>query len=82
MATPDSQHGPIEARYRAAMKDLCKSIDLYLNTNGERENGFVLLVFPFGGEPGRRVNYMSNGRREDMIKAMREWLDRVEASAV
>jgi hypothetical protein len=39
--------------------------------------GFALLVFPFDS-PGT-ANYISNGRREDMIKAMKETVARLEA---
>ena len=35
--------------------------------------GFMVLVFPFGGKDGR-ANYVSNGRREDVVNAMKEWL--------
>lgn len=41
-----------------------------------KELGFALLVFPLGG-PGIS-NYVSNGTREDMIKALRETADRLE----
>ena len=40
--------------------------------------GFVVLVFPFG-EAGRAAHYISNARREDMIKALREKADTLEA---
>jgi hypothetical protein len=35
--------------------------------------GFVILAFPFGSEPGR-MNYISNGRREDIVKVMLEFI--------
>lgn len=38
--------------------------------------GFALIVFPFF-DPGIS-NYISNGTREDMIKALRETADRLE----
>ncbi|WP_234110177.1 hypothetical protein [Chryseobacterium sp. R2A-55] len=38
--------------------------------------GFALLVFQFH-EPGMS-NYISNGQRKDMIKAMKETIDRLE----
>lgn len=37
--------------------------------------GFALLVFDFG--EGGNLAWMSNGRREDMIKAVKEWLEKV-----
>lgn len=42
------------------------------------EYGFAVLVFPFG-EAGRTAHYISNARREDMIKALREKADTLEA---
>lgn len=40
--------------------------------------GFMVLIFPFGG-PGKTANYISNCKREDMIKALREKADVLEA---
>lgn len=45
--------------------------------------GFALLVYDFG-EKGN-LGYVSNGKREDMLKAMREFIEkneRGESSAV
>jgi hypothetical protein len=53
--------------------------------NGDREpkkDGFALFIFPFGSEPGNCINYIFNGRREDMILAMKEWLARAEGRAI
>ena len=36
--------------------------------------GFALFVFNFGD--GGHLAYMSNAQREDMIKAVKEWLAR------
>jgi hypothetical protein len=41
----------------------------------------TLLVAPFGGKPGQRVNYVSNSDRGDMIAMMREVLARFEGRA-
>ena len=40
--------------------------------------GFAVLVFPFGDKV-RAAHYISNSRREDMIKALREKADVLEA---
>ncbi|MBT9472101.1 MAG: hypothetical protein V4514_19880 [Pseudomonadota bacterium] len=40
--------------------------------------GFALFSFEFGKTEGGRVNYISNGGREDMIAAVKEWLARAE----
>jgi hypothetical protein len=39
--------------------------------------GFVLLAFDF--KTGGRMEYVSNGRREDVIKAMKEFIDHATA---
>ena len=41
--------------------------------------GFALIVFPFGGGV---ADYISNSRREDMIKALRETADRIESNQI
>lgn len=38
--------------------------------------GFCLLLFPFN-ETGR-MQYVSNGNRDDIANAMREWLEKVD----
>lgn len=39
--------------------------------------GFMVMVFPFGEE--KTAHYISNARREDMVKALREKADVLEA---
>ena len=39
--------------------------------------GFCLLLFPFNNENGGRMTYVSNGNREDVANAMKEWLKKV-----
>ena len=36
--------------------------------------GFILLAFPFNGEGGNRLVYISNAQRADAINTMKEWL--------
>lgn len=36
--------------------------------------GFCLLTFEFGNEKGREMMYVSNSNREDIAKAMVEWI--------
>ena len=38
--------------------------------------GFCLMLFSWG--PGGLMTYISNGQREDVIKALRELCDRME----
>ncbi len=73
---------PIQEQYRRVMNKIARAIDEALN--GKRKPGrkpkvgFVLLTAEFGKIEGGRVNYISNGEREDMIAMLREYLARVE----
>ncbi|MDH2327681.1 hypothetical protein QCN27_12485 [Cereibacter sp. SYSU M97828] len=70
---------PIQERYRASMNQLAKRIDKELNGSRKpRRVGFILLTAEFGHIDNGRVNYISNGEREDMIAMLREYLARVE----
>lgn len=40
--------------------------------------GFVTLVFKFGEHNGDRLMYASNANRNDVVKAMREWCEKVD----
>jgi hypothetical protein len=73
--------GPAEAQ-RKLMQALERVLDMTLNGD-ERPgpNGFVLLTFRFGETSGGRVNYVSNGNREDVLTALREFLGRMEGRA-
>jgi len=42
--------------------------------------GFFVLVFPFDGPDKGRANYISNGQRQDVINAMKEFLIRCGAA--
>ena len=64
----------------AVLQGLAEGIDILLNGD-ERRNGFVLLVFPFGGPEGQRTNYVSNANREDIIVALKEVTARFEGQA-
>ena len=39
--------------------------------------GFALLMFEFSDEPGGNMQWVSNGRRPEMIKTIREFSDRL-----
>lgn len=41
--------------------------------------GFALITFPLNGKGNELVNYISNGQREDMIKALKDLLHRWES---
>ena len=38
--------------------------------------GFTLLAYEFGDKEGRRMLYASNSNREDVMKAMLEFVDK------
>ena len=73
---------PVQAEHHAVMNALAHGVDEALN--GPRQIGikpklgFVLLVAEFGRIDGGRVNYISNGNREDMLAMCREYLARAE----
>lgn len=50
------------------LQDIAKAIKFAL----PREHGFVLVTFEFG--PGAILQYVSNGRREDIAQVMREFI--------
>ena len=64
---------PIEIDTDECMRDIAKNIET--KTGGKY--GFAVLVFPFGNDE-RTAHYISNSKREDMIKALREKADVLE----
>ena len=65
---------------RRAIEDVAQAIAGQIGAAVDEmrlEVGFALLVFTFGEEGFS--TYVSNARREDMIKALRENADRLEA---
>lgn len=71
---------PIEPRYITQMNRVARWIDAAFNgklKKSERRIGFVLLVFPLN-DHGGRCNYISNGRRDDVVVLLREQLARFE----
>lgn len=74
---------PIQQQYREMMNGLAEGIDDVLNGNTKpKKIGFALFMFEFGHIEANRVNYISNGPREDMLVAVREWLARAEGRVV
>ncbi|MGF6641869.1 hypothetical protein [Paraburkholderia sp. MM6662-R1] len=61
---------PIEDNHRALMNALAHALREVL-----APYGFALLVFDFNRIEGGRMNYISNANREDMMKALREFVD-------
>jgi hypothetical protein len=72
-------HGPIQAEYHEQMQAVARAVDHVFNGDVRpKRTGFVLLVFPFGDAQSDRINYLSNGVREDVITAMKELIARFE----
>lgn len=68
---------PIEERYRAQMKTLARTIDQFLNGDGRKETGFIIMMFPLNSSDGR-TNYISNAKREDVVIMLKEQIKRFE----
>ena len=76
---------PIQEEHREAMNRLAIALDIYLNGDAqgntqkdERQYGFALLVFDFGNADRARMNWISNGKRVDMLVALKEMVARFE----
>jgi hypothetical protein len=72
---------PIQEDYREMMRDIARAIDRFLNEEGEKKIGFIMLMFPFGDAPDQRCNYISNAYRSDVVRLLREQLHRFEEDA-
>jgi hypothetical protein len=63
---------------RGQMKKLAKFLDVAFNGEGDgpRQVGFALLIYKFGDDlkGTGRVNYIGNGRRDDVLVALKELL--------
>lgn len=71
---------PVRMNAGEAMQYLASNIDFFLNGEVKpQKNGFVLLVFPFQGDPGERTNYVGNCNRAETVMALREIVARFEA---
>ena len=75
---------PIEDRYHTDMEAVARALDTVFNgeaKGGDRDTGFVLLVFPYGDTEGR-CNFISNGAaREDIVVMFKEMIRRFEGGA-
>lgn len=69
---------PISPTYVDQMRALAESLDKFLNQGKVKRTGFVLLLFPFDAvdlpEGEHRCNYISNARRDQVTKMLREQL--------
>ena len=73
---------PIQEKYRETMNAVAQALDSMFNgeaKGGDRETGFVLMLFPFGNADWARCNYISNGaNRKDVVNLMKEMIARFE----
>ena len=72
-------HKPIQPEARELMNDLARAIDQTMNGDKHpRKWGFALLIYPFGDPSQDRMNYIGNGKREDVLVAIKELAARWE----
>jgi hypothetical protein len=65
----------------ADLRAMAMALEEILEEKTGEKMGFCLLVFPFG-EDGRVSNYVSNANRDDMLKALQEFIDKHSAGEV
>ena len=78
MSEDDSK---IQKQYREAMNQLAADLDTIFNGQAkgkDRQTCFVLLISPFDGPPGQRVNFISNGQRKEVVVMLKEITARFE----
>lgn len=64
---------------RETLQRVAQEVDRMLNgVAGPKVNGFVILAFPLNKPEGARTNYVSNGKREDVLTALKEIVARFE----
>jgi hypothetical protein len=80
----DDTHGPISEELQGLMQYLAAGLDKAFNgelKGYDRKVAFVLLTANFAkpGEPAEgRTNYISNGKREDIVAMLKEVVARFE----
>lgn len=78
---PDMTPEETEAS-RTAMRALADVVDGILNGKGtprhEKQFGFAVLVYPFDQLNRMHINYIGNGKRDDVLTAIKELAARWE----
>lgn len=69
---------PIDPAYLDQMNAVASALEALFNPD-ERKVAFVLLTAEFGKIEGGRVNYISNGKRDDIVAMMKELVGRFES---
>lgn len=68
----------LQKKTESTLRVMGKAIEEFLENEISIKLGFALIVFEFN-KPGLG-NYISNGKREDMIKALKETVERLEGN--
>jgi hypothetical protein len=75
---------PTPPDYQTLLVGVARELDNIFNgalRADQHHTGFVLMVFPFGDNPGAHCNFISNGAdREDVVRLMRGLIARFEGS--
>ena len=74
-------HAPISPQFRVGMNDIANVLDDAFNGNVRpKKVGFALLVYNLGEDltGTGRLNYIGNGKQEDMLVALKELVARWE----
>ena len=58
------------------VNDMIQEIMQEIKNKLPEDMGFTLLAYEFGDKDGRRMLYASNSKREDVLKAMLEFVDK------
>ena len=58
------------------VNDMMQEIMQEIKNKLPEDMGFTLLAYEFGDKDGRRMLYASNSKREDVLKAMLEFVDK------
>lgn len=58
------------------VNDMMQEIMQEIENKLPEDMGFTLLAYEFGDKDGRRMLYASNSKREDVLKAMLEFVDK------
>ncbi|RLC88860.1 MAG: hypothetical protein DRJ03_01070 [Chloroflexi bacterium] len=66
-----------EHNRRQLFNSLAHMLDLIIKDIYGEPRGFLFIAFPFDDNDGK-ADYVSNGKREDMIKFMKETIERFE----
>lgn len=83
--SPRRGHGPIQPELQETMAAVASAVDEIFNgpaKGADKQVAFVLLTAKFGQIDGGRVNYISNGEREDIIAMMKETIARFEGRVI